>query len=86
MAAVYPRSMCQKMKADIIDYLNRVNKLKMPSWPTTLRMHVVETFYDCVRCTLGRSCPKGIEHTLVPGECRYGKMGSRNKTSEETID
>lgn len=77
--------MCQKMKADIIDHLNRVNKLKMPSWPTTLRMHVVENFYDCVRCTLGRSCPKGIEHTLVPGECRYGKWAPGTKPQKRPL-
>ncbi len=28
--------------------------------------------YKCLRCQLGRAPPSGIEHSLIPGECRHG--------------
>ena len=30
-------------------------------------------YYSCERCKFGRACPPGVEHTFVPGECRYGQ-------------
>ena len=72
-AAVYPRLMCQKIRADVTDFLNTRNLLKIPQWPQSLSWFVSEHFYECIRCTLGRSCPKGIEHSLIPGKCRHGR-------------
>ena len=72
-AAVYPRLMCQKIKADVTDFLNNRNLLQIPQWPQSLSWFVSEHFYECIRCTLGRSCPKGIEHSLIPGKCRHGR-------------
>ena len=68
-AAVYPR----KIRADVTDFLNTRNLLKIPQWPQSLSWFVSEHFYECIRCTLGRSCPKGIERSLIPGKCRHGR-------------
>ena len=48
-------------------------------------------YYDCVRCQLGRHCPRNIEHTLVPGQCRHGRWPSeenprRKKKLEAEMD
>ena len=43
----------------------------MARWP--LRLLRAGIFYGCERCQLGRAAPPGCEHTLVPGECRYGQ-------------
>ena len=73
-AAVYPREMCQRMKQDIIRFLHEQNLLKIKSWPTSF--HVIEQFYDCPRCQLGRSAPSDLEHTLVPGQCRHERWAA----------
>ena len=76
MAAVYPRTMCQRMKYDIIQFLNKRNLMKIKSWPSDLAWFTTQSFYECVRCTLGRACPKDIEHSMIPGQCRHGKWAT----------
>lgn len=71
-AAVYPRSMCQRMRHDIVDYLYKNNLLRIKRWPEELRHFAVDHYYSCIRCQLGRACPPDEPHTFVPKECRYG--------------
>ena len=71
-AAVYPRSMCQRMRQDIMDFLYKNYLLKIKSWPSELRHFAVDHYYSCIRCQLGRACPPDEPHTFVPKECRYG--------------
>ena len=61
------------MRQDIINYLNKTDQLSLPPWPSSLHFHVAQHFYDCIRCQHGRATPKGLEYTLVPGQCRHGK-------------
>ena len=85
-AAAYPRSMCQRMKIDIINYLQKINYLRLGKWPEHLKHFAVQHFYECIRCQLGKYCPKDEPHSFIPGECRYGHRGSmppsRRKTPE----
>ena len=76
MAAVYPKTMCQRMKQDIINFLQKKNLLKIKLWPQDLCWFTSPSFYECVRCTLGRACPKDIEHSMIPGQCRHGKYAA----------
>ena len=66
LAAVYPKQMCQRMRQDIIKYLHSRDLMRVKT----------ENFYECVRCTLGRFCPKGIDHTMIPGQCRHGRYAA----------
>ena len=68
-AAAYPKTMCHRMKMDIINFLHKRKLLNVK----------VESFYDCIRCQLGRFCPPEIEHTMKPGDCRYGRSGMRTR-------
>ena len=87
-AAVYPREMCQKMKQDILKFLHENNLLKVKTWPKSF--HVMEQFYDCPKCQLGRSAPSDLEHTLIPGQCRHGRWaagtGPRSQQSNAPQD
>ncbi|CAL1138133.1 unnamed protein product [Cladocopium goreaui] len=76
MAAVYPKTMCQRVKQDIINFLQKKNLLKIKLWPQDLCWFTSPSFYECVRCTLGRACPKDIEHSMIPGQCRHGKYAA----------
>ncbi|CAK9100559.1 1-alkyl-2-acetylglycerophosphocholine esterase [Durusdinium trenchii] len=91
MSAVYPKGMCQRMKQDIIQYLAYMNLLKLRTWPHDAYAVTLGHYYDCVRCQLGRHCPRNIEHTLVPGQCRHGRWPSeenprRKKKLEAEMD
>ena len=72
-AAVYPKLMCRRMKLDIINFLYQRKLMKVKKWPSDMTYHTTGHYYDCVRCQLGRACPRDIPHTLVPRECRYGR-------------
>lgn len=72
-AAAYPRTLCQRLKLDIMHALKDRGLLEVRPWPRDLFWFNNESFYECVRCSLGRSCPPGIEHSLIPGKCRHGK-------------
>lgn len=64
------------MKMDLINYLSKTNNLNIKAWPISLTWFATGHYYECMRCQLGRHCPKHIEHTLVPGQCRHGKWPS----------
>ena len=88
-AAAYPRSMCQKMKLEVIDLLhNNNNLLQLGLWPEHVRHFAVQHFYECIRCQLGRFCPSDIPHTMVPKECRHGRWaagtGPKGKGKSQT--
>ncbi len=88
-AAVYPRSMCQRMRQDIVDYLYKNNLLKIKTWPEELRHFAVDHFYSCIRCQLGRACPPDEPHTFVPKECRYGApryAGMKGHPASKALD
>ena len=72
-AAVYPKTMCHRMKQDIVAFLNQRNLIKLPKWPKDLIYHNISHHYECIRCQLGRACPKDIPHTMIPKQCRHGK-------------
>ena len=71
LAAVYPRTMCHAMCRDVINYLNENKILHVNAWPKSLHYVWHSHLYKCVRCQLGRSCPPGVEHSQIPGECRH---------------
>ena len=72
MAAVYPRKLCKLFSQDLARLLRQDGLHRCPVWPRSLFwMHGF--YYSCERCNLGRACPPGVEHTFVPGECRYGQ-------------
>ena len=72
MAAVYPRKLCKLFAQDLARILRQDGLRRCLVWPRSLFwMHGF--FYSCQRCQLGRSAPPGVEHTFVPGECRYGQ-------------
>ena len=71
-AAAYPKAMCQRMKQDIINFLQKKGLLHLPKWPQHLQLFVNNHYYECTRCQLGRACPPDVPHTFVPKECRYG--------------
>ena len=73
LSAVYPQRMCHKMVTDFLNYLNSNQRMVLPKRPKHLAIYTTEHYYDCVRCNLGRACPRGIDHTLIPGQCRYGR-------------
>ncbi|CAE7923898.1 Smok2b, partial [Symbiodinium necroappetens] len=78
MAAVYPRRLCQQFCQDLMYMLKKVDRAAIHPWPRQL-WWASGFFYSCERCQLGRSAPPGCEHTLVPGECRYGQPSMRNE-------
>ncbi|OLQ01786.1 hypothetical protein AK812_SmicGene15471 [Symbiodinium microadriaticum] len=78
IAAVYPRRLCHQISQDIHYFLRRVDRSQCRAWPRKL-WYVHGLYYSCERCQLGRSAPPGCEHTLVPGECRYGQPSMRGQ-------
>ena len=76
MAAVCPKRLCQLLGQDIWTSLRRDAAASCKPWPQQLFwLHGI--YYGCERCQLGRAAPPGCEHTLVPGQCRYGQPGMR---------
>ena len=79
-AAVYPRQMCQRMRFDIVNFLHKRNLMNIKT----------ESFYECIRCQLGRYCPAGVDHTMIPGQCRHGRYAPgtnpRQKSSASASD
>eukprot|EP00435_Cladocopium_sp_Y103_P024430 s393_g6.t1 len=59
MASVYPEPLCRAIIRDIKKYLSYKN--------------MVEDYYKCQRCAMGRAATADMEHSFLPGECRYGK-------------
>eukprot|EP00435_Cladocopium_sp_Y103_P076100 s59_g76.t1 len=72
-AAVYPRTLCHRLRQDIVNFLYKRKLLHIRAWPQALNSYVAEHFYECVRCQLGRYCPDDIAHTMIPGKCRHGR-------------
>ena len=80
-AAVFPMRMCRAIVDDVWKYVKTKN-LKLTSWPASLNL-MAFAGYKCERCQLGRAALPFMEHTLIPGECRYGRRppgleGQRN--------
>lgn len=82
--------MCHRLRLDILTFLNNRKLLDIKSWPKNLIWFVAEHFYECIRCQLGRYCPDGIEHTMIPGKCRHGRYAAgtnpRLKSSSQPSD
>ena len=76
LAAVYPKRMAQLMGQDLWAMLRADKASHCPPWPRTL-FWAHGIYYTCERCQLGRAAPSGCEHTMVPGECRYGQPSMR---------
>ena len=72
LAAVYPKTMCHQICKDVIQYLTESKQIKIPTWPRSLQHIWHSHLYKCLRCQLGRAAPAGVEHSLLPGECRHG--------------
>lgn len=60
LAAVYPSGMCRAIIKDVKRFIN-------------YKSHFVESYYKCERCSMGRAALNSMEHSFIPGECRYGK-------------
>ncbi|CAE7404059.1 unnamed protein product, partial [Symbiodinium necroappetens] len=74
LATVFPKRLCQAQDFWVVFRSDSVDKLQ--AWPSFL-FGTNQIFYSCERCQLGRAAPPGCEHTLVPGECRYGQPSMR---------
>ena len=72
LAAVYPKRMAQAMAQDLWSILRADKATICLKWPRSL-FWAHGIYYTCERCQLGRAAPPGCEHTMVPGECRYGQ-------------
>ena len=60
LAAVYPEALCRAIIKDVKRYINNKNCF-------------VEAYYKCQRCAQGRAATPDVQHSFLPGECRYGK-------------
>lgn len=67
IAAVYPEKLCRAIIKDI---------KKMISYKHDI-------LYGCERCQLGRYAPRFMEHTYLPGDCRYGRYPKEDERSKE---
>ena len=86
MAAVYPRTMCNRMKSDMMDFLEQRGLLRIKTWPSDLVWFTHTHLYDCIRCQLGRACPRDIEHSLIPGQCRHGRWAPNTNPRQVAAD
>ena len=59
MAAVYLEPLCKAIIRDVKKYLSYKD--------------MVEDYYKCQRCAMGRAATADMEHSFLPGECRHGK-------------
>ena len=59
IAAVYPEAFCKSVVRDIKRFINQI--------------HCHDVYYKCEKCAMGRAATSNMEHTFLPGECRYGK-------------
>ena len=59
LAAVYTETFCKSIVKDIKWFINQLKNY--------------DNFYKCEKCSMGRAAPAGMEHSFLPGECRYGK-------------
>ena len=76
MAAVYPKRMTQLLSQDLRAILRADHASICSQWPRSLFwQHGI--YYNCERCQLGRAAPPGCDHTMVPGECRFGQPSMR---------
>ena len=76
MAAVYPTRFCKGIIQDILVYLKVNGSLRsrfIDAW------HVHQILYSCERCKFGRAALPDMEHTFIPGECRYGRDPGKKK-------
>ena len=76
LATVFPKRLCQALAQDFWVGFRSDSADKLQAWPSFL-FGTNQIFYTCERCQLGRAAPPGCEHTLVPGECRYGQPSMR---------
>eukprot|EP00435_Cladocopium_sp_Y103_P040543 s4382_g11.t1 len=60
--------------------------MKIKNWPVDLSWFATQSFCECVRCTLGRACPKDIEHSMIPGQCRRGKWASGTNPRQKKLE
>ena len=72
LAMVFPKRLCQAVVQDFWSVLRKEGATNFAAWPTEVTGSI-KILYSCERCQLGRAAPPGCEHTLVPGECRYGQ-------------
>lgn len=54
-------------------FLTQKNLMKIPAWPRDMVYHTTGNYYECIRCQLGRFCPRDIPRTMIPRQCRYGR-------------
>ena len=85
-AAVYPGRFCKAIVTDIMKYI-RGNKSGAPQTTYLMNHQPTEIYYKCERCRLGRAAPPGMEHTLVPRECRVASSlpTPTSSTAQEPI-
>ncbi|CAE7463363.1 unnamed protein product, partial [Symbiodinium necroappetens] len=76
LAAVYPKRLCQLYGQDLWSVLRKDMAMTYKPWPRQL-LWTHSLYYSCERCQMGRAAPPGVEHNMIPGQCRYGQPGMR---------
>ena len=70
MAAVYPVRFCKAIIEDMLYNLYPRGSFRPKCLDAAQR---AEVMYTCERCQFGRGALPHMEHTFMPGECRYGR-------------
>ena len=82
-AAVYPKRFCQLYGQDLWSILRKDKAMGGKPWPAEL-LWTHSLYYSCERCQLGRAAPPGVEHNMIPGQCRLGQPGMRRARQQTT--
>ena len=81
MAAVYPSGFCRALLQDFLKHIQPKGLLRSrhhDAWQT------LRTYYKCERCGFGRAATADMQHSFIPGECRYGRIPKTSESSPST--
>ena len=81
MSAVYPLKFCRSLFHDILQYLYAKGFLKQRVHDV---WHAQQILYTCDRCRFGRAALPDMEHSFIPGECRYGRDPKKSSSSSSS--
>ena len=69
-AAVYPVRLCKAIIEDVKKFSRR-HKNEVYHYDIYYEVYHYDIYYKCEKCRLGKNAPPGVEHSLVPRECRH---------------
>ena len=73
LEAVYPEGLCKAWAKDVKKFLDYRNTF--------------QDYYKCERCAMGRAAKSNMEHSFLPGECRYGQWpGGENPRQRKQLE